>query len=46
MLVVVHDRYFIQRFATGIWAVEEGTIRGYVDLADMRRGRRGVSQHL
>jgi len=39
VLVVVHDRYFIQRFATGIWAIEEGTIRGYVDLEDMRRGK-------
>jgi ATP-binding cassette subfamily F protein 3 len=38
ILAVVHDRYFIQRFATGIWAVAHGTIRPYVDLEDMRRG--------
>ncbi len=38
-LAIVHDRYFIQRFATGIWALEGGTIRPYVDLRDWRRGR-------
>jgi ATP-binding cassette subfamily F protein 3 len=40
VLVVVHDRYFIDRFATGLWSVEAGTIRSYIDLDDMRRGRR------
>ncbi len=38
VLVVVHDRYFIERFATGIWSVQGGTIRRYVDLADMQHG--------
>jgi ATP-binding cassette subfamily F protein 3 len=38
VLVVVHDRYFIERFATGVWSVERGTIRRYIDLADMRHG--------
>jgi ATP-binding cassette subfamily F protein 3 len=38
VLAVVHDRYFIQRFATRIWAIHDGTIHSYVDLADMRRG--------
>ena len=42
VLVVVHDRYFIRRFATGIWAIEGGTIRQYVDLEDMQRGRTGL----
>jgi len=37
VLAVVHDRYFIQRFATGLWAMERGTIRRYVDLEDMQR---------
>ncbi len=46
VLVVVHDRYFIRRFATGIWAIEEGTIRRYVDLEDMRRGRGGADGQL
>jgi ATP-binding cassette subfamily F protein 3 len=38
VLAVVHDRYFIQRFATRIWMVHAGTIHTYVDLEDMRRG--------
>ena len=37
VLAVVHDRYFIRRFATRIWAIAEGTLRSYVDLEDMRR---------
>jgi ATP-binding cassette subfamily F protein 3 len=37
VLAVVHDRAFIDRFATGIWAVEAGEIRQYIDLEDMRR---------
>jgi ATP-binding cassette subfamily F protein 3 len=39
VLAVVHDRYFIERFATGVWSVGGGTIRRYVDLEDLRRGR-------
>jgi len=39
VLAVVHDRYFIRRFATALWAIEGGTIRRYVDLGDMRRAR-------
>jgi ATP-binding cassette subfamily F protein 3 len=39
VLAIVHDRYFIERFATGLWAIQQGTIRTYVDLEDMRRGR-------
>ena len=38
VLAVVHDRYFIHRFATRIWAIHDRTIRSYVDLDDMRRG--------
>jgi ATP-binding cassette subfamily F protein 3 len=38
ILAVVHDRYFIQRFATRLWAVHGGTIHSYVDLEDMHRG--------
>ncbi len=40
VLVVAHDRYFIRQFATGVWAVENGTIRQYVDLEDYQRARR------
>jgi len=39
VLAVVHDRYFIERFATGLWSVERGTVRRYIDLEDLRRGR-------
>ncbi len=32
VLAVVHDRYFIERFATAVWALSGGTIRRYPDL--------------
>jgi ATP-binding cassette subfamily F protein 3 len=38
VLAVVHDRYFIERFATRLWGVHDGGIHSYVDLADLRRG--------
>ena len=38
ILSVVHDRYFVQRFATGIWAIENRSIHRYVDLDDLHRG--------
>ena len=34
IVVVVHDRYFIERFATGLWSVERGSIRRYIDLGE------------
>ena len=39
VLAIVHDRYFIEQFATGLWAIEEEGVRTYVDLEDMRRGQ-------
>jgi ATP-binding cassette subfamily F protein 3 len=39
VLAIVHDRYFVERFATGLWTIEGGTIRPYGDLEDMRRAR-------
>jgi ATPase subunit of ABC transporter with duplicated ATPase domains len=36
VLAIVHDRYFIDRFATGLWAIEEGAIRPYASREDMR----------
>ena len=39
VLMVAHDRTFVERLATGIWALGDQTIRRYVDLEDMRRGR-------
>ncbi len=41
VLAIVHDRYFIERFATGLWAIHGGTIRTYGDLEDMGRARKG-----
>jgi ATP-binding cassette subfamily F protein 3 len=38
VLAVVHDRYFIERFATRLWGVHDQSIHSYVDLADLRRG--------
>lgn len=37
ILVAVHDRAFIDRFATGIWSLESETIYQYVDREEMRR---------
>jgi ATP-binding cassette subfamily F protein 3 len=34
-LAVVHDRYFIQGFASRMWAVEEQQVREYLELADV-----------
>jgi ATP-binding cassette subfamily F protein 3 len=42
VLAIVHDRYFIEHFATGLWAIESGTIHSYQDLEDLRRARRVV----
>jgi len=39
VLAIVHDRYFIERFATGLWAIDGNRIRTYVNLEDMRRAR-------
>jgi len=33
-LVIAHDRYFLERFATQVWKVEAGGIKIYADLAD------------
>ncbi len=32
MLAVVHDRYFIDRFATGLWGIDGKRVRPYADL--------------
>jgi ATP-binding cassette subfamily F protein 3 len=39
VLAVVHDRYFIRQFATGVWAVENEMVQAYVDLEDYQRVR-------
>ena len=37
VLAVVHDRYFIRRFATALWAVHDGTLSRYLDLEQLQR---------
>ncbi|NTU64974.1 MAG: ABC transporter ATP-binding protein, partial [Chloroflexi bacterium] len=34
-LAVVHDRYFIQGFASRIWAVQDDRVVEYYDLEDV-----------
>lgn len=43
VLAVVHDRYFINAFATGIWAMQNGALRRFVDLEDLSRANRNAS---
>ncbi len=37
VLMGVHDRTFIDRYATAVWSVEDGTIRRYTDRSDLTR---------
>ena len=39
VLAVVHDRFFIERFATALWVVEGGSLRRCIDLEEWRRLR-------
>jgi ATP-binding cassette subfamily F protein 3 len=43
VIAAVHDRYFVERFATRVWHIEDGAVRSYIDLDDMlrQRGRPG-----
>jgi ATP-binding cassette, subfamily F, member 3 len=41
-LAIVHDRYFIERFSTGLWSIEDSTIRAYTGLEQLQPARRGV----
>jgi ATP-binding cassette subfamily F protein 3 len=36
VLVVVHDRYFIQGFASRLWAVEGPQVKEYLELEDVK----------
>jgi len=40
VLAILHDRYFIERLATGLWAIGGGTITAVPDLAALGRLRR------
>ena len=44
ILAVVHDRYFIQHFATTVWSIENHGIRRYIDLEDLKRGQAGPAE--
>jgi ATP-binding cassette subfamily F protein 3 len=37
VLIVVHDRYFISRYATALWMFGTGTVRRYLDLEEMAK---------
>jgi ATP-binding cassette subfamily F protein 3 len=37
VLTAVHDRAFIDAFATGVWALRQGTVRRYSDREEIRR---------
>ena len=39
VLTILHDRYFIERFATGLWAIGGGTISPCPDLESLARLR-------
>lgn len=43
VLAVVHDRYFIQGFASRIWAVEGDHVREYLDLEDVSRAAEQIA---
>lgn len=44
VLVAAHDRAFIDRFATGIWALEGGSLRPYLDRAEMARASKDAAR--
>ena len=37
VIAAVHDRYFVERFATRVWHIEGGAVRSYIGLDDMLR---------
>ena len=39
VLAVVHDRYFVDHFATGIWVAEGGSVRRYLDREEYLKVR-------
>lgn len=39
VLAVVHDRYFVDRFATRVWVAEAGGVRSYLDRAEYQKVR-------
>jgi ATP-binding cassette, subfamily F, member 3 len=43
ILTVVHDRYFVQRFAERIWGLQDGRLVEYFDLGAYERAVAGLS---
>ncbi len=37
VLIVVHDRHFVSRYASALWAIQNGTIKRYLDLEELAR---------
>jgi ATP-binding cassette subfamily F protein 3 len=37
VLAVVHDRYFVDRFATRIWVAQDSSVRSYLDRAEYQK---------
>ena len=42
VLIVVHDRYFISRYASALWSIQDGTIKRYLDLEELARATRPI----
>lgn len=39
VLAVVHDRYFVRRFATRVWVLRDGGVTSFLDLDEAERFR-------
>jgi ATP-binding cassette subfamily F protein 3 len=37
VLIVVHDRFFISRYASALWSIQDGTGKRYLDLEELAR---------
>jgi ATP-binding cassette subfamily F protein 3 len=37
VLIVVHDRYFISRYASTLWSIRDNTVKRYLDLEELAR---------
>jgi ATP-binding cassette subfamily F protein 3 len=46
ILAVVHDRYFVGRFAERIWAIHDGALTVYHDLDSYERAIAGDREHV
>jgi ATP-binding cassette subfamily F protein 3 len=37
VLIVVHDRFFISRYASALWSIQDGTVNRYLGLEELAR---------